>query len=79
MLLWARQQPTLTLILIVNNTVKLRKLNKKLDCENKKLYEVNDDPNYDNIFKDRIRETIDNLKIEKEPRLEIVSANQKYP
>ena len=62
---------------LVNNTAKLKEINKRIEKDAKKLKEVENDPTYTDEQKPLYRDRLDNLNTEKQARLEILSQNRK--
>ena len=58
---------------LVNNTVKLTEINKRIEKDAKKLKEVENDPTYTDEQKRLYRDRLDDLNTEKQARLEILS------
>ena len=61
---------------LLNNTSKLREINKRIKRDNKKLEEVENDPTYSDEQRHLYRDRLDDLNTEKQARLEILSQNQ---
>ena len=61
---------------LLNNTSKLREINKRIKRDNKKLEEVENDPTYSDEQRHLYRDRLDDLNTEKQERLEILSQNQ---
>ena len=69
---------------LLNNTSKLTEINKRIDInaenkrrDTKKLEEVENDPTYSDEQRQLYKDGMDNLNIEKQARLEILSQNPK--
>ena len=62
---------------ILNNTSKLTDINKRIKEDTKKLKEVENDPAYSDEQRQLYKNRLDDLNIEKQARLEILSQNQK--
>ena len=61
---------------LVNNTSKLREINEHLKKDSKKLKEMEDYPPYSEEQRQLYKDRLDNLNIEKQARLEILSQNR---
>ena len=61
----------------LNNTSKLIEIDKRIKRDFKKLKEVEKDPTYSDEQRQLYRDRLDNLNIEKQARLEILSQIQK--
>ena len=62
---------------LVNNTSKLTEINKRIKRDTKKLEEVENDPTYSDEQRQLYKDRLDDLNIEKQARLEILSQNRK--
>ena len=62
---------------LLNNMSKLTEIDKRIQKDNKKLEEVENDPNYSDEQKQLYRDRLVNLNTEKQARLEILSQNRK--
>ena len=62
---------------LLNNTSKLTGINKRSKRDAKKLEEVENDPTYSDEQRQLYKDGMDNLNIEKQARLEILSQNPK--
>ena len=62
---------------LLNNTSKLTEINKRIKRDTKKLEEVENDPTYSDEQRQLYKDGMDNLNIEKQARLEILSQNPK--
>ena len=60
---------------LLNNTSKLTKINKSIKRDNKKLEEVENDPAYSYEQRQLYRDRLDDLNIEKQAKVEILSQN----
>ena len=63
---------------LLNNTSKLTEINKRIQRDTKKLEEVENDPTYTDEQRQLCRDRLDDLKTEKQGRLEILSQNRKH-
>ena len=61
---------------LVNNTSKLREINEHIKKDSKKLKEMEDYPPYSEEQRQLYKDRLDNLNIEKQARLEILSQNR---
>ena len=62
---------------LLNNTSKLREIDKRIQRDTKKLEEGENDPGYTNEQRQLYRDRLDDLNTEKQARLEILSQNRK--
>ena len=62
---------------LLNNTCKQTEINKRIQRDTKKLEEVENDPTYTDEQRQLYRDRLDDLNIEKQARLEILSQNRK--
>ena len=62
---------------LLNNTSKLAEVNKRIKRDTKKLKEVDNDPTYSDEQMQLYKDRLDDLNIEKQIRLEILSQNRK--
>ena len=62
---------------LVNYTLKLTEINKRIKRDTKKLEEVKNDPTYSDEQRQLYRGRLDDLNTEKQARLEILSQNGK--
>ena len=62
---------------LLNNTSKLAEVDKRIKRDTKKLKEVDDDPTYSDEQMQLYKDRLDDLNIEKQIRLEILSQNRK--
>ena len=62
---------------LVNYTLKLTEINKRIKRDTKKLEEVKNDPTYSDEQRQLYRDRLDDLNTEKQARLEILSQNGK--
>ena len=62
---------------LLNKTSKLIEINKRIKRDSKKLKEVENDPTYTDEQRQLCRGKLDNLNMEKQERLEILSQNRK--
>ena len=62
---------------LLNNTSKLKEINKHIKKATKKLEEVENDPTYSDEQRQLYRDRLDDLNTEKQARLEILSQNRK--
>ena len=62
---------------MVNNTSKLTEINGRIKRDSKELKEVEDDPTYSEEQRQLYKDRLDDLNIEKQERLEILSQNRK--
>ena len=60
---------------LLNNTSKLAEVNKRIKRDTKKLKEVDNDPTYSDEQMQLYKDRLDDLNIEKQIRLEILSQN----
>ena len=63
---------------LVNNTSKLTEINERIKRDRKKLNQVEDDPIYSEEQRHLYKDRLDDLNIEKQAKLEILSQNRKY-
>ena len=61
----------------LNNTSKLREINKRIQRDTKKLEEIENDSTYTDEQRQLYRDRLDDLNTEKRARLEILSQNRK--
>ena len=61
----------------LNNTSKLREINKRIQRDTKKLEEIENDSTYTDEQRQLYRDRLDDLNTEKQARLEILSQNRK--
>ena len=62
---------------LLNNTLKLTEINKRIKRDTKKLEDVENDPTYSDEQRQLYKERLDDLNTEKQARLEILSQNRK--
>ena len=62
---------------LLNNTTKLAEVDKRIKRDTKKLKEVDNDPTYSDEQMQLYKDRLDDLNIEKQIRLEILSQNRK--
>ena len=62
---------------LLNNTSKLAEVDKRIKRDTKKLKEVDNDPTYSDEQMQLYKDRLDDLNIEKQIRLEILSQNRK--
>ena len=62
---------------LLNNSLKLTEIDKRIKMDTKKLKEVEDDSTYSDEQRQLYRDRLDDLNTEKQARLEILSQNQK--
>ena len=62
---------------LVNNTAKLKGIDKRIERDTEKLKEVENDPTYSDEQRQLYRDRLDDLDTEKKARLEILSQNRK--
>ena len=62
---------------LLNNTAKLKEIDKRIERDTKKLKEVENDSTYNDEQKQLYRDRLDDLRTEKQARLEILSQNRK--
>ena len=62
---------------LLNNTAKLKEIDKRIERDTKKLKEVEHDSTYNDEQKQLYRDRLDDWKTEKQARLEILSQNRK--
>ena len=62
---------------LLNNSLKLTEIYKRIKMDTKKLKEVEDDSTYSDEQRQLYRDRLDDLNIEKQARLEILPPNQK--
>ena len=62
---------------LLNNALKLTKINERINKERKKLKEVENDPTFSEEQRQLYEDRLDDLNTEKQARLEILSQNQK--
>ena len=61
---------------LLNNTLKLTEIDKRIKRDIKKLEEVENDPTYSDEQRQLYRDRLDDLNTEKQARLEILSKNR---
>ena len=62
---------------LLNNALKLTKINERINKERKKLKEMENDPTFSEEQRQLYEDRLDDLNTEKQARLEILSQNQK--
>ena len=62
---------------LLNNTSTLTEINKRIKRDTKKLKEVENDPTYSDEQRQLYKDRLDDLNIEKQARLEMLSKNRK--
>ena len=62
---------------LLNNTLKLTEINKRIKRDTKKLEDVENDPTYSDEQRQLYKDRLNDLNTEKQARLEIVSQNRK--
>ena len=62
---------------LLNNTLKLTEINKRIKRDTKKLEDVENDPTYSDEQRQLYKDRLDDLNTEKQARLEILSQNRK--
>ena len=62
---------------LLNNTLKLTEINKRIENDTKKLEEVENDPTYSDEQRQLYKDRLEGLNNEKRTRLEILSQNRK--
>ena len=60
---------------LLNNTTKLTEINKRIERDNKKLQEVQNEPTYTDQQRQLYKDRLDDLNTEKQARLEVLSQN----
>ena len=61
---------------LLNNTLKLTEIDKRIKRDTKKLEEVENDPTYSDEQRQLYRNRLDDLNTKKQARLEILSKNR---
>ena len=62
---------------LLNNTLKLTEINKRIKRDTKKLEDVENDPTYSDEQRQLYKDRLDDLNTEKQARVEILSQNRK--